>query len=123
MNTMKDLMEKVKEFAEKDDEIYSEKSVGRKLKEKYNNHIFLTDIPERESVISFKEMVSYVLLEKKKQKAESKESIIIAAAKIIKEGLSLRELRRAQSSVSKGIGSQKSSITFEVLNPIKHEAT
>ena len=92
LNTMKDLMEKVKEFAEKDDEIYSEKSVGRKLKEKYNNHIFLTDIPERDSVISFKEMVSYVLLEKKKQKAESKESIIIAAAKIIKE--ELRELRK-----------------------------
>ena len=91
LHTMKELMEKVKEFAEKD-EIYSEKSVRRKLKEKYNNHIFFTDIPGRESVISFKDMVSYVLLEKKKQKEESKESIIIAAAKIIKE--ELRELRK-----------------------------
>ena len=85
-------MEKVKEFTEKDDEIYSEKSLRRKLKEKYNNYIFFTDIPVRESVISFKEMVSYVLLEKKKRTEESKESIIIAAAKIIKE--ELRELRK-----------------------------
>ena len=80
------------EIAEKDDEICSEKSVRRKLKEKYNNHIFFTDIPGQESVISFKDMVSYVLLEKKKQKEESKESIIIAAAKIIKE--ELRQLRK-----------------------------
>ena len=91
MHTMKELMEKVKEFTEKDDEIYTEKSLRRKLKEKYNNYIFFTDIPVRESVISFKEMVSYVLLEKKKRTEESKESIIIAAAKIIKE--ELRELR------------------------------
>ena len=89
---MKELMEKAKEFTEKDDEIYSEKSVRRNLKEKYNNHIFFTDIPVRESVINFKEMVSYVLLEKKKRTEESKESIIIAAAKIIKE--ELRELRK-----------------------------
>ena len=71
LHTMKELMEKVKEFAEKD-EIYSEKSAQRKLKEKYNNHTFFTDIPGWESVISFKDMVSYVLLEKKKQKEESK---------------------------------------------------
>ena len=44
LHTMKELMEKVKEFAEKD-EIYSEKSAQRKLKEKYNNHTFFTDIP------------------------------------------------------------------------------
>ena len=50
------------ETAEKDDEICSEKSVRRKLKEKYNNHIFFTDIPGQESVISVKDMVSYVLL-------------------------------------------------------------
>ena len=91
LHTIKELMEKVKGFAQKDDEIYSEKSVRTKLKEKYNNLIFFTDIPGRESVISLKDMVSYVLLEKKKQKEESKESIIIAAAKIIKE---LRDLRK-----------------------------
>ena len=37
LHTMKELMEKVQEFAEKDDEIYSDKSLRRKLKEKYNN--------------------------------------------------------------------------------------
>ena len=52
LHTMKELMEKVKEFAEKDDEIYSEKSVRRKLKEKYNNHLFFTDIPGRVSSFS-----------------------------------------------------------------------
>ena len=45
LHTMKELMEKVKEFPEKDDEIYSEKSAQGKVKEKYNNHIFFTDIP------------------------------------------------------------------------------
>ena len=45
LHTMKELMEKVQEFAKKDDEIYSEKSSQGKLKEKCNNHIFFTDVP------------------------------------------------------------------------------
>ena len=72
LHTMKELMEKVQEFAEKDDKFYSDKSVRRKLKEKYNNHIFFTDIPGQESVIGFKDMVSLSCLKRKNRKKKPK---------------------------------------------------
>ena len=87
LHTVKELMEKMKEFSANEDNTYTEKSLRKKLKEKYKEHIYFTDIPGRQSVVCFKDMVSYVLFEKKKKKEETKESIIIAAAKIIKAEL------------------------------------
>ena len=53
LHRMKELIEKVKEFANKDNEIYSEKSVRRKLKEKAITISSLqTSLDERVSSVS-----------------------------------------------------------------------
>ena len=80
-------MEKMEELCNEKDDTYTEKSLRAKLKEKYKEHIYFTDLPGRLSVVCFKDMVSYILLEKKKKAGETKDSIIIAAAKIIKAEL------------------------------------
>ena len=71
LHTVK-LMEKMKEFSANEDNTYTEKSLRKKLKEKYKEHIHFTDIPGRQSVVCFKDMVSHVLYEKKKKKEETK---------------------------------------------------
>ena len=87
LHTIKELMEKMEQLCNENDDTYTEKSLCAKLKEKYKEHIYFTDLPGRQSVVCFRDMVSYILLEKKKKAEELKDSIIIAAAKIIKAEL------------------------------------
>ena len=60
----------------------SEKWLKEKLKENYKKHIFFTDLPRRSDVVCFKDMAAFFLYKMKKD-SQTKEDVIITAAKII----------------------------------------
>ena len=68
------------------------KSLKQKLKDHYKEHIHFTEFPGRADVVCFRDMASYVIYNLKKKSQETKEDIIIAAAKIIKS--ELRDLNK-----------------------------
>ena len=72
--------------------IYSGKSLREKLKYRYKDHIYFTDLPGRENVVYFRDMASYFLYQMKKKTDETKRDIITSAAKIIKA--ELRDLNK-----------------------------
>ena len=66
-------------------ECYSNKRLIQKLKEKYGDCLMFSESCGRTDILWFKEFANYVLQEKKKEEVEeTKQSIVKAAAKIIK---------------------------------------
>ena len=74
-------------------ECYNNKRVKQKLKEKYGDCLSFSESCERTDILWFIEFANYVLQEKKKEVEETKESIVKAAAKIIKS-----EIREVEKS-------------------------
>ena len=75
-------------------ECSSNKRLKQKLKEKYGDCLAFSERCGRTDILCFKEFANYVLLEKKKEEVEeTKESIVKAAAKIIKS-----EIREVEKS-------------------------
>ena len=72
--------------------IYSIKSLKLKLQEKYKDCIYFSKMPGRENVIAFRQMANLILSELKNKESQTKEDIIIVAAKIIKA--KIRELKK-----------------------------
>ena len=75
---------KMRELNNGEDVTYSVRTVKKKLQEYYENHICFSELPGRADVICFKDTASYIVNEMKRKSIESKDFIIIAAAKIIK---------------------------------------
>lgn len=75
--------------------VYSMKWFREKLKEKYKDHIyFVQSVGCKGELVCFRRMTDYILRKLKEEGAESKEKVIKAAAKIIKEeirGMSLNK--------------------------------
>ena len=59
-----------------------------KLKEKFQDHITFTNLPGRPNLVCFRDMGAYILYKEKRKTEQTKESIITAAAKLIKAELS-----------------------------------
>ena len=72
--------------------IFRRKVCGEKLKDRYKEHIYFTELPGRVNLVCFREMASYFLYQMKKKTQETKKDIVTAAAKIIKA--ELRELHK-----------------------------
>ena len=66
---------------------YSEKLLQLKLKEKYRDHIYITNLPGRSNIVRFRDIVLYILYDQKRKTGKTKESIITATAKLIKADL------------------------------------
>ena len=81
---LQELFAKMEELNSGNASTYSEKSLLSKLKEKYRDHIYFTNLPGRQNIVCFRDMVPYILYEQKSKSGETKESIITAAAKLIK---------------------------------------
>ena len=65
---------------------YTLKSFREKLKAKYKGHVyFVKGIGCKGELVCFKEMTDYILRELKEQGSDTKEKVVRAAAKIIKE--------------------------------------
>ena len=93
LHTIDELQEKIKEMGY---ECYSNKRLKQKLKEKYTNSLTFSESCGRVDILCFKDFANYVLREKKKEKEEdTKESIIKAAAKIIKS--EIREIKKSNN--------------------------
>ena len=90
--TLKELHEKMSALSNDPTNIYSIKSLKLKLQEKCRDYIYFSEMPGRENVISFRQMANLILSELKKKESQTKEDIIIAAAKIIKA--EIRELKK-----------------------------
>ena len=58
-----------------------------KLKEKFQDHITFTNLPGRSNLVCFRDMGAYILYKEKRKIEQTKESIITAAAKLIKAEL------------------------------------
>ena len=58
-----------------------------KLKEKFQDHITFTNLPGRPNLVCFRDMGAYILYKEKGKTEQTKESIITAAAKLIKAEL------------------------------------
>ena len=82
--TLQELFAKMEELNSGNTSTYSEKLLQSKLKEKYRDHIYFMNIPGRSNIVCFRDMASYILYEQKMKTGEMKESIITAAAKLIK---------------------------------------
>ena len=94
LHTITELQNKMKIFS--DGEAYSTVYIKKKIKEKYNDHVYFSEIKGQSDVVCFREMANYILKEKKKNSNESKEDVIIAAAKIIKADI--RELSKSNET-------------------------
>ena len=90
--TLRELHEKMSALSNDATNIYSIKSLKLKLQEKYKDYIYFSEMPGRENVIAFRQMANLILIELKKKESQTKEDIIIAAAKIIKA--EIRELKK-----------------------------
>ena len=91
LHTINELQEQIKLMGY---ECYSNKRLKQKLKEKYGDCLTFSESCGRTDILCFKEFANYVLQEKKKEKVEeTKESIVKAAAKIIKS-----EIREVEKS-------------------------
>ena len=58
-----------------------------KLKEKFQDNITFTNLPGRPNLVCFRDMGAYILYKDKRKTEQTKESIITAAAKLIKAEL------------------------------------
>ena len=90
LHTIKELQDRMKDKSKT--EAYSAVYMKKKLKERYNNHVYFAEICGLADVICFKEMANFIIKEKKKKQDETKDDIITAAAKIIKA--EIRELTK-----------------------------
>ena len=68
---------------------YSEKSLKRKLIERFADHIFFAHQPGRPNIICFKDYVWFIMSEFKKIQSQTPLDIITAAAKIIKNDITV----------------------------------
>ena len=91
LHTLKELQQKMKDV----NGIGSYSSVYPKknLKERYNDHVYFSELSGYADVICFQEVANYIIKEKKKKQDETKAEIIMAAAKIIKA--EVRELTKS----------------------------
>jgi len=69
-------------------EVYSNKHLKRKLKEKYGDHVFFAEVNGRPDVICFRDMSSYIISDKwyeerKSSTLEESERIVCTAGKLI----------------------------------------
>ena len=85
--TLHDLLIKMKELGGGISSVYGEKSLKLKLQKKYKEHIYFTDLPGLPMVVGFRDMTSHILWKMKENQVQTKDSIIIAAAKLIKAEL------------------------------------
>ena len=77
-------------------EVHNLQTVKKKLKERYSEHIFFTELQAGADVICFREMASFIVYEMKKKKKQDKDDVIRAAAQIIKA--ELRELDKPNTN-------------------------
>lgn len=95
LHTIADIQDRMRGEGEGEYAAYSSKYIKKKLKERYNDHVYFAEIAGLPDVVCFKEMANYVIKEKKKKQEETKEDIITAAAKIVKA--EMRELSKSNS--------------------------
>ena len=91
MYTLKDFHDKMYELSDSKC-IYSERRLKQKLKDHFKEHIYFTEFPGKADVICFRDRASHIIYKLKNKPVETKEDVIIAAAKIIRS--ELRELRK-----------------------------
>ena len=84
--TLQELHEKMVSFAD-GGEVYTVKTLKQKLKESYKEYIYFSQLPGRENVICFRNMADKVLYDMKKKAQQTKEDVLMAAAKIVKADL------------------------------------
>ena len=100
-------------------ECYSNKRLKQKLKEKYGDCLTFSESCGRTDILCFKEFANYVLQEKKKEKVEeTKESIVKAAAKIIKS--EIREVEKSNEYYPTNLEVQDSK-TYSECIPESHD--
>jgi hypothetical protein len=87
MLTVKELVEKAKEFGGRDTVTYSEKMLQEKLQKRYGDHFFIGKRCGRNNVVCWRDMASYIVndkwyADKKNNIEDDSERIVIAAAKL-----------------------------------------
>ena len=82
LHTLKELQQKMKDVNGKDS--YPSAYLKKKLKERYNDHVYFSELSGQTDVICFQELANCIIKHKKKKQNETKADIIMAAAKIIK---------------------------------------
>ena len=85
LTEMRDLMKRIGEC----DEVYSEKQIKQKLIEKYEDHIFFSEVCGRKNVVCFRNMASRVITnkwyaEREDSFVDESQRIVTAAAKLVK---------------------------------------
>jgi len=100
MNTLADLVNKMKQVASDPDLVYSKKQLKRKFLDKYGDHIVFAEIEGQRNVICFRNMASCIITSKWYSERESNSQdestcIVSTVAKLIKA-----EIRELQSNVT-----------------------
>ena len=79
LHTLKELQQKMKDINGNDS--YLSVYLKKKLKERYNDHVYFSELSGQADVICFREMANYIIKQKKKKQDETKADIFMAAAK------------------------------------------
>lgn len=98
--TLKELKEKMLEFAGDEDNVYSVKWLKEKLKSRYGEYVFFANVEGRLDVVCFKRLAGYLIneqwyLARKQSAADEPQRIIQLAAKII-----LGEIRQRSLTIA-----------------------
>ena len=88
LRSLEEIYVEMVEVAGSAEKVYSKRWLKRKLKEKYQDHIFFSEINGKNDIVCFQNMVGYLVndkwfLDRKKDIKEEAERIVLTAAKII----------------------------------------
>ena len=88
LRSLQEIHIKMAEIAGSAEKVYTKKWLKRKLKEKYQDHIYFSEINGKNNVLCFRNMVDYLIndkwyLDRKNDNAQEADRIVLTAAKII----------------------------------------
>lgn len=82
LHTIKELQDRMKDSSKT--EAYSAVYMKKKLKERYNSHVYFAEICGLADVICFKEMANFIIKEKKRSKTKQKTKLLQLQLKLSK---------------------------------------
>ena len=93
--TLKELQAKMHEL-NSSDAVYTVKRLKQRVMEHYKDYIYFAELSVRVDFVCFKDMTNYILYKMKKQGSQTKDDIIVVAAKMIRADL--QELRKSKDT-------------------------
>ena len=115
--TLKELQAKMQKL-NNSDAVYTVKRLKQRLMEHYKDDIYFAVLSGRVDVVCFKDMANYILYNLKKQGSQTKDDIIVAAAKMIRADI--QGLRKSKDTDPSVYDIAKGSTKHTIFSSVHH---